>query len=51
MSKTPRTTSQSASHKSMAGKVNHAVGSGSRPGGSRIPLQSTAPRSAQKLRG
>lgn len=43
-------TKQSPADKS-APKVNYAVGSGSRPTGSKIPIQSSAPKSAKNLRG
>lgn len=43
-------TKQSPSQKS-APKVNYAVGSGSRPTGGKLPIQSSAPKNAKNLRG
>ena len=46
-----KTSTQSPGHKSMAAKASTHVGSGSRPTPSKIKTESSAPASAQKLRG
>lgn len=40
-----------APSKAQSSKINYAVGSGSRPNGGKLPIQSSAPKSQQKHRG
>lgn len=46
----PRTTSQAPS-KAGSAKQSTNTGSGSRPGGGKYPIESSAPKSPQRVRG
>ena len=47
----PRTTSQAPGQKGGSAKAGTATHSGSRPTGGKYPIESSAPKSAQRLRG
>jgi len=47
----PRTTSQAPGGKGGSAKQNTNTGSGSRPGGGKYPIESSAPKSPKNVRG
>lgn len=44
-------TAKQAGTGGMSAKINYATGSGSRPGGGKYPISSSAPASQQNIRG